>query len=112
MPAARETAFRIQNDLPRRVQREYSVSAAHSDTGGRRNPGRGDGQTWNGDSFVCASQIDPDYSNVDPSIDRHMMNWGDYDEGDHYNQETVRPRTIEISLADVPMKVRKPKQRA
>ena len=43
-----------------------------------------------------------------------MMNWGDYDEDDLYNQETgtVRPRTIEISLADVPMKVRKPKQRA
>ena len=104
--------YRLHNELPHRLQREYAVSSAHSDTGGRRNPGRGDGQTWNGDSFICAGRIDPDYSNVDPSIDRHMMDWGDHDERDHYDQEATRPRTIEISLADVPMKVRKPKQRA
>jgi len=26
-------------------------------TGGRRNPGRMDGMTWNADSFVCAEQV-------------------------------------------------------
>lgn len=39
------------------------------------------------------------------------MNVGDYDECDCYDLEVERPRTIEISLADVPMKVRKHKQR-
>ena len=102
------STYRLHNELPHRLQREYAVSSAHSDTGGRRNPGRGDGQTWNGDSFICASQVDSDYSNVDPSIDRYMMS---YDEHDYCDQEVMRPRTIEISLADVPMKVRKPKQR-
>ena len=111
-PAARVAAYRAHNELPHRLQREYTVSSTHSNTGGRRNPGRGDGQTWNGDSFICASQIDPDYSNVDPSIDRSMMSCDDYDERDYCDQEATRPRTIEISLADVPMKVRKPKQRA
>lgn len=41
-----------------------------------------------------------------------MMSCDDYDERDYCDQEATRPRTIEISLADVPMKVRKPKQRA
>jgi len=30
---------------------------------------------------------------------------------DEQDQEVTRPRAIEISLADVPMKVRKPKKR-
>jgi hypothetical protein len=111
LPATRETAYRAHNELPHRLQRDYSASSAHSNTGGRRNPGRGDGQTWNGDSFICAGQIDQDESNVDPSIDRYMVNRGDYDEDDYYGQEAMPPRAIEISLADVPMKVRKPKQR-
>ena len=111
MAKAKETALRAHNELPHRLQREYSVSSAHSETGGRRNPGRGDGQSWNGDAFICASHVDQDHSNVDPSIDRYMMDWGDHDERDYCEREVVRPRTIEISLADVPMKVRKPKQR-
>ncbi|KAF9652269.1 hypothetical protein BDM02DRAFT_2899345 [Thelephora ganbajun] len=106
LPSAKETAYRVHNDFTYRLQQDYSVSYAHSNTGGRRNPGRGDGQTWNGDSFICAGQVDSDYSNVDPFIESCMMNCGDY-----CDQESTRPRTIEISLADVPMKVRKPKQR-
>jgi len=110
-PSTKGPAYHLHTDLPRQLHREYSVSSAHSNTGGRRNPGRGDGQTWNGDSFICADQIDSYCSNIDPFIDYRTMNSRDYDECDCCEQATERPRTIEISLADVPMKVRKPKQR-
>jgi len=110
-PSTKGTVYRIHNEIPRHLQREHSVPSAHSNTGGRRNPGRGDGQTWNGDSFICAGQVDSDYSSVNPFLDHHMVNSGDHDECDCYEEESNRPRTIKISLADVPMKVRKPKQR-
>ena len=48
---------------------------------------------------------------VDPFISSRPMNCGD-DKCDRYDQEVMRLRKIEIPLADVPMKVRKPKQRA
>jgi len=107
IPSAKGPTYRLHNMIPHHVQRAYSVS-----TGGRRNPGRGDGQTWNSDSFICPGQIDPDCSEIDPSIDSCVVDCGGDDECDYYDQEVTRPRTIEISLADVPMKVRKPKQRA
>jgi len=39
------------------------------------------------------------------------MNVGGHDECDYYDLDVKRPQTIEISLADVPMKVSKPKGR-
>jgi len=111
LSSTKGSAYRIHTDIPRHLQREYSVSSAHSDTGGRRNPGRGDGQTWNGDSFICAGQVDLEDRAVDPFLDHHTLDSGDCDEYHCFEREIERPRTMEISLADVPMRVRKPKQR-
>ena len=111
MPSAKGAAHHIHNDLPRRVQREYSLASAHSNTGGRRNPGRRDGRAWNGDSFICPGQVDLDNPSVDPFMDSCTINVGDFDDCDYRNLEVTGPRTVEISLADVPMKVCKPKRR-
>ena len=104
--SAKETACRVQNDLTHRFQQDWSVLSTHS-TGRHRNPRRNGGLTHTGASFVSAGQTDLDFPNVDPFVDSRVV----CDGQEFYDQDT-RPRTIEISLADVPMKVRKPKQRA
>ena len=89
-----------------RLHRDRSVPSAHPNAGCRRNPGRNDGLTWNGASFVCVDQIG-DYSDSDPFSDVCPVCEEEYQK----EASTRRPRTIEISLAEIPMKVSKPKTR-
>jgi len=104
--SAKETTYRVQNDLTQRLQQDWSVLATHS-TGRHRNQRRNGGLAYNSVPLICAGQIDVDCSNVDPFVDSCVI----CDEQEHNDQKDTRPRTIEISLADVPMKVRKPRQR-
>lgn len=106
MHSAKEPAYRVQNDLTQRFQQDWSVLATHS-TGRHRNSRRNGGLANHGVSLVSAGQIDLDYSNIDPFVESCVV----CDEQECYDQKHVRPPTIEISLADVPMRVRKPKQR-
>jgi hypothetical protein len=100
------TAHRVQNNLAYRLQQDSPVPYAHFNTGSRRNPGRNDGFTWKGNSFN-----DTDYSYFVTST---KCCYSCEQSERIYNQEAQvrRPRTTVISLADVPMKVRKPKRRA
>jgi len=102
LASTKETAYRVQNDLTHRFQQDWSVLSTHS-TGRHRNPRRNGGLTYNGVPLICAGQVDSDYSGVDPFVESCVIR----DEQEYY----TRPQTIEISLADVPMKIRRPKQR-
>lgn len=99
--STKETVYRVQNDLTHRFQQDWSVLSTHS-TGRHRNPRRNAGLAHNGVSFTSAGQADSD--NVDPFVNSCVV----CDEDD---EDVARPRTIEISLADVPIRVRKPRQR-
>ncbi|KAJ6601726.1 hypothetical protein DFH09DRAFT_1301926 [Mycena vulgaris] len=63
----------------------------------RRNPGRMDGVQWNGDSFVCARQVDGDLSRV------HDV--GAWDAEDHESgplpEEQGREERMVVSLLDM-----------
>ncbi|KAJ7141948.1 hypothetical protein C8R43DRAFT_1131257 [Mycena crocata] len=65
----------------------------------RRNPGRMDGVQWNGDSFVCARQVDGDKVH-----DEHVA-WDAEEQEDSVQVEEVedrRPQThIVVSLLDI-----------
>ena len=66
--------------------------------------------TWNGDSFICTGQIDvnSDYADFDPFDELCPVCEEIYER----EAQVRRPRTVEISLGEIPMRVRKPKQRA
>jgi len=94
----------VKANLAHHLDQESAVSSAHSKTGGRRNPGRNDGLTWNGDSFICADRIhtDWDYSGLDPLAELCPICEEEYER----EVEANPPRMIEISLADIPAKAR------
>ncbi|KAF9788712.1 hypothetical protein BJ322DRAFT_656213 [Thelephora terrestris] len=104
--SAKETACRVQNDLTHRFQQDWSVLATHS-TARHRNPRRNGGSTFTGVSHTSVGQPDLDPLNVDPAVDGSVV----YGGHEYCDQKDTRPRPFEISLADFPMKVRKPKQR-
>jgi hypothetical protein len=62
----------------------------------RRNPGRMDGVQWNGDSFVCARQVDGDEPRA-----LHGLTWDD--DGIEHLENEPRPRNepMVISLLDI-----------
>ncbi|KAJ7594063.1 hypothetical protein C8J56DRAFT_776282, partial [Mycena floridula] len=62
----------------------------------RRNPGRMDGQTWNGDSFVCSEAIE-EMEGRNPIY--HMSDISDDCVSDY--EDPVLPETKVVSLMDI-----------
>ncbi|KAJ6522474.1 hypothetical protein B0H19DRAFT_1202768 [Mycena capillaripes] len=61
----------------------------------RRNPGRMDGVQWNGDSFVCARQVDGEGPRA------HDVGAWKEDEGDAPLADETRPEPMVVSLLDI-----------
>lgn len=64
----------------------------------RRNPGRMDGVQWNGDSFVCARQVDGD---VTRTYDVRVGAREDDNEGNATLADETRPEPMVVSLLDI-----------
>ncbi|KAF7326794.1 hypothetical protein MSAN_02498900 [Mycena sanguinolenta] len=60
----------------------------------RRNPGRMDGVQWNGDSFVCARQVDGDTPNVEVEDEGTRTEAGS-------DEQRPRGEPMVISLLDI-----------
>ncbi|KAF9788719.1 hypothetical protein BJ322DRAFT_1217689 [Thelephora terrestris] len=97
------TSERFRGVTDRR--QDGSVLATHS-TGRHRNPRRNSGLTYTGVSHASPGQTDWGFHNVDPVVDGCVV----YDVPECHDQKDTGPRAFELSPADVPMKVRKPKQ--
>lgn len=106
LSSAKEASCRVQNDHTQRYQQDWSVLSTHS-TGRPRNPRRNAGMTSGGVSHVSASRLDSDCV-----VDQFPESYTIDNRAEYFDQGATLPRTIEISLADVPMRVRKPKHKA
>ncbi|KAF7375795.1 Peptide hydrolase [Mycena sanguinolenta] len=97
------TRSELSPHSPRVVRKAFRAEAASKAEGKkvekpmgivRRNPGRMDGVQWNGDSFVCARQVDGDTPNAEVEDEGTRTEAGS-------DEQRPRDEPMVISLLDI-----------